>query len=329
MAAERVRLPSGVPVGTNRLSNYRSVLGFRGAEDLGDGLKAIWQLEGALSLDTGTGGFTSRDSRVGLAGPWGTLFAGVWALPYTLATSSFDPFYPTTAGYMALMGNGSAPSSDNTIDTSSFDRRQRNVIQFWTPTWSGVSARLAYAFNEESGAAAGAKPWLVSGSASLDLGTWTATFAHEVHRQYQTASGSDAGTKLGVSYSNAAWRLAGVFEHLAYQTATGSLARDAAYVSATRKVTATTTVNAGYARAFDGRGTASGRVGFMGRGKDTGASQFTAGGDYALSRRTSLFGYFSRIDNRTAAAYDFAINQVGAAAGQKPRVVALGIRHAF
>jgi len=41
IATERVGPRSGVPVGTNRLSNYRSVLGFRGAEDLGDGLKAI------------------------------------------------------------------------------------------------------------------------------------------------------------------------------------------------------------------------------------------------------------------------------------------------
>ena len=41
--------------------------------------------------------------------------------------------------------------SDNVIDTSAFDRRQRNVIQYWTPAWSGVSARLAYALNEDGG----------------------------------------------------------------------------------------------------------------------------------------------------------------------------------
>lgn len=51
-----------------RLSSYRSVLGWCGSEDLGDGFKAIWQIEGALALDTDVGGLASRDTRVGLTG---------------------------------------------------------------------------------------------------------------------------------------------------------------------------------------------------------------------------------------------------------------------
>ncbi len=328
LAAERVDLPGGAPAHTSRLSNYRSVLGFRGSEDLGDGLKAIWQLEGALSLDTGTGGFLSRDTRIGLSGPWGTAFAGVWTLPYTAATSSFDPFYPTTAGYMALMGNGSAPSTDNVIDTSAFDRRQRNVVQYWSPAWAGVSARIAYAFNEETVAATGARPSLISASATADWDGWTLTAAHEIHRQYQTAHGSDTGSKLGASTTLAPVKLAAVVEHLRYETATGSLSRNAAYVSAAWKIGATT-LNAGFARAFDGRGAASTQVGFIGGGNHTGASQLTLGADYSLSPRTTLFVFFSRIANESGAAYDFAINQVGATAGQDPRVIALGLRHNF
>src|SRR5258708_3543927 len=45
LAAEHVEVPSGAAATASRVSNNRSVLGFRGAEDLGDGLKAIWQLE--------------------------------------------------------------------------------------------------------------------------------------------------------------------------------------------------------------------------------------------------------------------------------------------
>jgi predicted porin len=90
-------------VRVTRMSNYRSVLGFRGSEDLGGGLKAIFQLEGTLSPDTGAGEPFRRDTRIGLDGRWGTLFAGHWVTAYNGATSGLDPWYPTTAGYMSIL----------------------------------------------------------------------------------------------------------------------------------------------------------------------------------------------------------------------------------
>ena len=39
---------------------YRSVVGFRGEEALGAGLKAVWQIEGGFALDTGVGSIASR-----------------------------------------------------------------------------------------------------------------------------------------------------------------------------------------------------------------------------------------------------------------------------
>ncbi|THC39618.1 porin [Massilia sp. Mn16-1_5] len=87
---------------STRLSNYRSVLGIRGGEDLGEGLRVLFQVEGTLSPDTGAGAVAARDTRVGLAGRWGTLFAGNWTTPYNSASSGLDPFYPTTAGAREL-----------------------------------------------------------------------------------------------------------------------------------------------------------------------------------------------------------------------------------
>jgi len=95
---------SGTSLGNlSRLSNYRSVLGYNGEEDLGGGMRATWQIEGALALDNGTGGIANRDTRLGLATPYGTIFGGNWTTPYTFATSELDPFYPTTAGYMSIV----------------------------------------------------------------------------------------------------------------------------------------------------------------------------------------------------------------------------------
>lgn len=312
----------------SRLSNYRSVLGFRGEEDLGGGLKALWQIEGGLSLDTGTGSIANRDTRIGLAGPWGTLFAGVWTLPYTAATSGFDPFYPTTAGYMALMGNGSAPNSNNVQDTSSFDRRQSNQLQYWSPRWNGLSARLAYGFNEETVAGSGARPHLASASVSWEQGGWVLTAAHERHHAYQTASTTDTASKLGVAWRTGPARIAAVVERLKYGTGSGDLTRNAWYLSGTYDL-GPGTLRLGYARAADGRGASGETVGFFRSGAGTGASQLTLGYLHPLSKRTAVQVYASRIRNERAAVYDFAINEIGVSAGQRPSVVALGVQHSF
>lgn len=311
-----------------RLANYRSVVGFRGDEDLGSGLKAIWQIEGGFALDTGSGSISNRDTRVGLQGGFGTVFAGVWTLPYTAATSGFDPFYPTTAGYMALMGNGSAPTTNHLIDTTSFDRRQQNVLQYWTPAWSGVSARFAYSPKEDTVAATGAKPSLLSASLTYDNAGLTLTAAHERHDDYQANGTVDTASKLGAAWRFGLARVAAVVERLEYETATGSLERNSWYVSGTWRI-GSGSLRLGYARAGDGKGSASETVGFFRSGADTGSSQLTVGYEHELSKRTALFAFYSRIDNERAAIYDFAINELGIAPGARPSVVSLGMRHAF
>lgn len=330
VGAEQVRAATeGGSANTQRLSNYRSVLGWRGSEDLGDGFKAIWQIEGALALDTGTGNIANRDSRVGLAGQWGTLFAGQWTLPYTAVTAPFDPFYATTAGYMALLGNGSAASANNVSNTSAFDRRQQNVVQYWAPEWAGVATRVAYAFGEETSAATGARPSLVSASASYQASAWQWVAAYELHRRYQAATGSDHGIKLGARFSASGLRIAVVFERLAYATAGGSLRRDAGYVSAVYRLGAVS-LQGGLGKAMRGRGaTAATSVGNIASGDETGATHATFGVDYAFSGRTSAFAFFSRIRNEHQAHYDFAINESGAARGTSPSVLAIGLRHSF
>jgi predicted porin len=60
--------------------SFPSRLGFRGSEDLGDGLRAVFTLEQGLGVDSGTlnqgGRSFGRQSFVGLAGPWGSVTAG-------------------------------------------------------------------------------------------------------------------------------------------------------------------------------------------------------------------------------------------------------------
>lgn len=76
----------------------RSFFGFRGSEDLGGGLKAVFKLESYFRADTGGSGrsdsdtFWGRDANVGLSGAFGTTVLGRSVTPLYLTTINFNPF---------------------------------------------------------------------------------------------------------------------------------------------------------------------------------------------------------------------------------------------
>jgi predicted porin len=322
----------GNDVRVTRLTNYRSVLGFRDSEDLGGGLKAIFQVEGTLSPDTGAGSPAARDTRVGLEGAAGTLFAGNWTTPYNGTTAGLDPYYPTTAGYMSIMGNGSAPTTDNVINTTSFDRRQQNSVHYWTPEWNGFQLRVAQGLSEER-PASGAKPSLTSAAAVYEQGPWYATAAWERHHEYQGPGTNDSGAKIAAAYRFGDTRVALVGERLRYETAAGTLERDSAYLSVTHQIGAHG-LKFGVARAGNGTGgsgsIAAGRqIGSIRQGADTGATHYTAGYDYAFSKRTSLFVFYTHLANQRNAVYDFGTNGLTVSPGATLKGASLGIRHNF
>jgi len=325
VALEHADISSGP--GLTRLVKNRSVLGFRGGEDLGGGLKALFQVEGTLSPDTGAGALAARDTRVGLAGTWGTLFAGHWTTAYNGATSGLDPFYPTTAGYMSIMGNGSAADADNVSDRSSFDRRQSNSIHYWSPAWHGLSLRVTHGLNEEK-PANGAKPSLTSAAAIYERGPWYAVLAGERHHDYQGPGLNDKGAKAALAYQFTQTRIAVVAERLKYGTGAGELARNAVYLSLSHQM-GPHGIRIGIARAGDAHGPAGTRIGSVRAGAATGATHATLGYDYTLSKRSSLYAYTTRLDNRANGVYDFAINSLGSMPGATLKAYVLGMRHNF
>jgi len=322
---------SGSGDSVQRVSNNRSVLGFRGSEDLGGSWQALFQVEGTLAPDTGAGSLAARDTRVGVQGPWGTLFGGNWTLPYNSATSMLDPFYPTTAGYMSLMGNGSASNDSNTSNTYSFDRRQQNSVHYWTPQWQGWSLRVARGMGEER-PASGAHPALTSAALIYDGGALYATLAQEDHHDYQGRGLTDRGSKLAIAWRiDSATQLAVAVESLRYATATGELHRRTSYFSATRQF-GRHGLRFGLAHAQSASGSALESIGTVRAGADTGATHATAGYDYQLSKRSSLYAYYTHLANGRNGIADFAINSLGrdtGVAGATLSGVALGLRHNF
>jgi predicted porin len=106
---------------------FPSRIGFRGTEDLGNGLQAFFAIENGFAVDTGTAQqgnrLFGRLAQVGLKGAWGTLTLGrqlnmtYLSLikadvlgPSIFAIGSIDPYLPNArsdnaVGYMGNFGN--------------------------------------------------------------------------------------------------------------------------------------------------------------------------------------------------------------------------------
>jgi predicted porin len=239
------------------LSSNSSNLGFRGSEDLGfAGMKAIFQIESSINLDSGAGNLGGRNSNVGLAGPFGTVFYGLWDTPYKFTTLKADPFFATSAAsFNSLYGSpgfnvlstsfGSATLAGATLTTlaadAAFDRRQANSVQYWTPNFAGFSARFMYSPGEtkqtyalDSTAAvprfASLNPWMWGAQVQYDNGPIFAALAYEQHKNYfgtrvftgsaaVGTSSDDWGGKAVIGAQNLwGFSLYGFFERLSYKT---------------------------------------------------------------------------------------------------------------
>ena len=86
--------------------------GFRGSEDLGGGLKAVFNLEGGILLDTGAqdGALFKRQANVGLEGGFGRVVIGrSFTTTYDLVIK-FDPMGFAPIYSWATSGNSTGPS---------------------------------------------------------------------------------------------------------------------------------------------------------------------------------------------------------------------------
>jgi predicted porin len=96
-------------------------IGVKGSEDLGNGLKAIYQVEFGVQLaDTnanvtsGADNVTMRNSFVGLAGGFGTFLVGRHDTPFKISTGKLDLFADTMADYNGTVGFQDL-RTDNTV----------------------------------------------------------------------------------------------------------------------------------------------------------------------------------------------------------------------
>lgn len=330
-------------------TNNNSFFGFKGSEDLGGGMKAVWQIEANLSIDgssqtsafaaTGTATaitaqdrgviFGSRNSYVGLSGGFGTVLGGVHDTPYKMATGPLDLFVGTLGDYNAVFGAAGATGASNL-----FDLRTANTIAYVSPTFGGFDVKAAYVMGEGF-QATGAKSSAYSLSATYKNGPLFATGAYEQHNNVNACPACTIGTtglangaptldrdawKLGVGFTMGAFKVGAVYEDISGD-ATGASAIDhSTWLLNGAYAMGAITLKASYSTADD-----------LGSNTNTGSKMWAVGADYALSKRTTAQLTYARMNNDSAGAWGLgqgaAYSQ--SALGEDISGFSLGLRHSF
>jgi predicted porin len=142
-AAPRFQLESVSAI--NAGHQYGSRWGLRGSEDLGGGLKAIFQLESGFNTDSGTsaqsGRLFGRQAYAGLGSNWGSLVLGRIAT-FSSGTGAFDMFSPVDP-----FGTGFGLASLGQTFISANSLRLDNTIAYVSPKFAGFTGGLAYSTN--------------------------------------------------------------------------------------------------------------------------------------------------------------------------------------
>jgi predicted porin len=99
-----------------------------------EGYAVVGQIEAQVDVaaaPTERAALGTRDSYVGVEGPWGAIKIGKEDTPYKKATAQFDPFANTIGDYNSIMGN---TGGDNRAE---FDWRMDHAIWYESPIWNG------------------------------------------------------------------------------------------------------------------------------------------------------------------------------------------------
>lgn len=313
-------------------------LGFRGTEDLGDGLSAHFVMESGIAIDTGTyqqGGIPfGRQSWVGLAsksGGW-TLSAGRQYSPMALALLNADAQGNAYWGNLLAVGNGLYQTPGSTGADAGFQSSGR-VSNSLATSWKsgGLMLRGMVSSGDETTRKTGQ---LLSLSATYEGARWMVTGAATRIRQFTKDIGdtaSPAGQSewmLGASYDLGVARLfAGYYvfdpseRNRKITDATWTKTSAWWLGSKIPMPVGTLMVQTIQAR-FVYPGSSHGR-----------GSTISATYDYPLSKRTSLYASVAQLRNNdkgVSVLYGAVpILNYPAVAGTDPKAYSIGLRHAF
>jgi predicted porin len=327
LAAERVSgLKADGSGRETRVTDSSSRIGVRGAESLGSGLEAFFQVETLVAPegDNGTAalGWASRNSGVGLRGAFGEVLAGRWDAYYTDHFGA-DESLIARAGLASFL-NDVLGFSGNNAKYAPIGGRYTNTVRYATPNLSGFKAIASVAASED-GAQGGRKEGLAAQYANgpffgdisyLRVGATAANAFYNKGLKGAVAFTFPSATKVGL-----------IGEQLKWDAAAGETKRNAAFITLSQNLGAVD-LNLAYGKANDLSG--------AGALTDSGVKMLNLTGSYSFSKRTNAFLTYVKLDNGKNAAYDFfaggSANKTVAGSvvnGTDPKTIQLGVNHAF
>jgi predicted porin len=294
-----------------RVTDQASLLGVRGVESLGGGLKAFFQLETGFSPDAASGTFAARNSGVGLTHPaWGTVLVGRWDMPMKLAQAApLDPFTD-----LAL-----ADITGTALNQGNFANREQNVIEYWSPKWGGLEAKLAYTANENKIAAR--DPYKYGASLVWNVREVYLTYAYEKHVAYRDGTITTGIDEVGHGIGGYV-RVGGAKLMAQYgtYTRTGTVKQKSYAIGVDWVFSGAHHLLAIYQDSRDG--------GTIGAAQPS-CHMYGVGYRYDFSRRTFFTAYFTKVENEVGNLCNFGAATLSIANGQDPQGFSAGIRHIF
>jgi predicted porin len=292
--------PGGDVPRVQRLSSNASRFGVRGAEPIGGGLVAVWQIESGISADAGGGALASRETYVGIDGDWGVVKLGNFLAPYDDMHAIFGNVPTLTTSILSTAALWSQGGLSKAF--GGFDARLGNSLRYDSPEWRGMTGSIQYALGEDA-----RHSGVLGVSVLYDASPFEAGIAYERNYEIRGEDLNDWALTATAGYNFGKVRVAGVYERLRYATPVGQLTRNFWGASAT-VVAGPGSVYLFYGRADDGKASADVRVGGLASGPDTSADQYVLSYTYPLSTRTLTYAGYVRLANATNASYNFAVN---------------------
>jgi len=331
------------------VSSNVSKFGFKGSEDLGDGLAAIWQIEQQINIDNSSnscaavaagaaapacssnnGIFATRNTFAGLKSETlGTVLMGRHDTPYKLSTRKLDVFGDSIADNRALLGYKSA--------NGGFELRPTDVLAYISPAFVGITAAVATVNLSEGNTTSGpttAQNQKQNSALSLavmyDAAPFYGSVAYESHKlEAVPADGKkESAARLGFGFTQDAFSVSVVYERTTDNlgaAASNSLGHTAAYVGGKYNI------------GNDAVKLAYGKASVLGSGAvqvaDSGATQVSVGYDHGFSKRTKIYAIYTKITNGKGINYGFSQSTAASSSnsgfGTTPSALSLGLQHNF